>query len=128
MTITMAIATNCLVKPAHQFLLKPIEPEELKCCIRRSTLLRDVFLEDSVRAVVSKIDCLPSVPKTYALILDELSKDNISLKTVAETHLRGRGHERQHPQAGQFGLLRHAHPHRQPSPASTCSARRSSSR
>ena len=72
------------VKPAHQFLLKPIEPEELKRCIRRATLLGTVFLDDAVRTVVSKIETLPSVPKIYAAIHEELTKDNASLKTVAE--------------------------------------------
>jgi HD-like signal output (HDOD) protein len=71
------------VKPAHQFLLKPIELEELKRCIRGATLLRDVFLDDAVRTVVSRIETLPSVPKIYASIHAELAKDDASLKTVA---------------------------------------------
>jgi HD-like signal output (HDOD) protein len=72
------------VKPAHQFLLKPIEPEDLKRCIRRATLLHDVFLDDAVRSVVSQIETLPSVPKIFTAIREELAKDNASLKTVSE--------------------------------------------
>ena len=72
------------VKPAHQFLLKPIDSEELKRSIRRALLLRNSFMDDGLKSVVARIETLPSVPKTYTMIIEELSQEESSLKTVAE--------------------------------------------
>jgi len=72
------------VKPAHQFVLKPVKPEELKGLIRRAVRLKSVFLDDAVKDVVSTIDSLPSAPRIYLELLDELAKDNCSAKSLAD--------------------------------------------
>jgi len=72
------------VKPAHQFLHKPVKPEELKRLIRRAARLKNVFLEDAVKDVVSTIDSLPSAPRIYLELIEEIAKDTCSAKSVAD--------------------------------------------
>jgi HD-like signal output (HDOD) protein len=79
------------VKPAHQFLHKPIQAEELKHLIRRATRLKNIFLDDAVKSVVSKIDSLPSAPRIYLELLGELAKDACSAKSVADLVARDVG-------------------------------------
>lgn len=71
------------VRPAHQFLPKPCQPAELKAVIDRGLALREVFLDDRVKHVVSKLDRLPTVPRLYAALLDALSREDPSLREVA---------------------------------------------
>jgi HD-like signal output (HDOD) protein len=71
------------VRPAHQFLPKPCQPDELKSVIARGLSLREVFLDERVKNVVAKIDRLPTVPRLYTALVDELAKPDPSIKVVA---------------------------------------------
>ena len=71
------------VRPAHQFLPKPCQPDELKAVITRGLALREVFLDDRVKNVVAKLDRLPTVPRLYTALLDELAKPDPSIREVA---------------------------------------------
>lgn len=72
------------VKPAHQFLHKPVQAEELKRLIRRAVRLKSIFLDDAAKSVISKIDSLPSAPRIYLELLGELAKDTCSANSVAD--------------------------------------------
>ena len=71
------------MRPAHQFLPKPCQPDELKAVITRGLALREVFLDDRVKNVVAKLDRLPTVPRLYTALLDELAKPDPSIREVA---------------------------------------------
>jgi putative nucleotidyltransferase with HDIG domain len=71
------------VRPAHQFLPKPCQPNELKIVIARSLALREVFLDDRVKNVVAQLDRLPTVPRLYSALLDALSREEPSMREVA---------------------------------------------
>lgn len=71
------------VRPAHQFLPKPCQPEALKAAIARSLGLREVFLDERVKNVVARLDRLPTVPRLYAALLDLLSQEDPSLREVS---------------------------------------------
>jgi len=70
------------VRPAHQFLPKPCQPDELKAVIARGLSLREVFLDERVKNVVADIDHLPTVPRLYTALVNELAKPNPSIKVV----------------------------------------------
>ena len=71
------------VRPAHQFLQKPCQPEELKAVISRGLSLREVFLDERVKNVVARLDRLPTVPRLYAALLDVLSQEDPSMREVS---------------------------------------------
>lgn len=71
------------VRPAHQFLSKPCQPEELKAVIARGLALREVFLDERVKDVVARLDRLPVVPRLYADLLDLLAGEEPSMREVA---------------------------------------------
>lgn len=71
------------VRPAHQFLPKPCQPAELKAVIARGLALREVFLDERVKDVVADIDRLPTVPRLYTALVDELAKPDPSMKVVS---------------------------------------------
>lgn len=71
------------VRPAHQFLPKPCQPDELKAVIARGLALREVFLDERVKSVVGNIDRLPTVPRLYTALVDELAKPDPSIKVVS---------------------------------------------
>jgi putative nucleotidyltransferase with HDIG domain len=57
------------VAVAHQFLTKPCEPDVLRNTIERACELRDLLRDPMLRAVVGRIDGLPSPPRLYADLL-----------------------------------------------------------
>jgi HD-like signal output (HDOD) protein/CheY-like chemotaxis protein len=72
------------VRHAHQFLLKPCRAEELKAAIDRATALQDIFSNEAVRSVVSRIETLPSLPRTYVELMQELRREEPSLRVVGD--------------------------------------------
>jgi putative nucleotidyltransferase with HDIG domain len=57
------------VAVAHQFLTKPCDPDVLRNTIERACELRDLLRDPVLRAVVGRIDALPSPPRLYANLL-----------------------------------------------------------
>ena len=71
------------VRPAHQFLPKPCQPDELKAVIARTLSLSEVFLDDRVKNVVARLDSMPTVPRLYSALLEALGRENPSMREVA---------------------------------------------
>ena len=69
-------------KTAHQFIAKPIAPDELKEKIVRSHKLYTCLEDERLREVVNGLQTLPSVPETYLKLESELSKKEFSLIEV----------------------------------------------
>lgn len=72
------------VGPAHQYLAKPCDPEQLRKVITQACALRDLLSEDSLRKLVSQMSTIPSLPQTYTEIIEELKSPNASIKRVGE--------------------------------------------
>lgn len=72
------------VRVAHQFISKPCAPDALKQKIDQTFCLRQVLEDPALRAIVSKIDALPSLPALYGEIIAELKSPNASIKKVGQ--------------------------------------------
>lgn len=98
------------VKPAHQYLAKPCDGLTLKTCLERARLLRGMLADESLRALVSHIDTLPSLPALYVEIMQELEKEYASIKTIGDIISRDIGMTAKVLQlvnSAFFGLRRH---------------------
>jgi putative nucleotidyltransferase with HDIG domain len=69
-------------KSAHQFLMKPSSAETVKYTIERTCKLRDLLRNEALKKIVAGVKNLPSLPKLYNLILEEMHSKEISLKKV----------------------------------------------
>lgn len=72
------------VGPAHQFLTKPCDAEDLKGTVARACALRDLLSDESLKGLVAMMQTLPSVPALYTEVVLELQNPNSSLKRVGE--------------------------------------------
>ena len=71
------------VGPAHQYLVKPCDPVRLTEVIRRALNLRHLLASDDLRAMVSSLDSLPSMPATYVELINELENEEASAESLA---------------------------------------------
>lgn len=62
------------VLPAHQFLAKPVEAEQLLRVLRRTGVLRQLLVDRRLASLVSQIETLPVMPQLYQTLLGELAK------------------------------------------------------
>ena len=62
------------VNPAHQFVSKPCESEELKSRLTRIFALGELLQNPGLRELVTKLDSLPSLPGIYLQLNQELSR------------------------------------------------------
>lgn len=70
------------VKPAHQFLSKPCNPEVLFETIERVKQLRNILTDSSVVHVVSRLGTLPAMPSLFLKIQIELGSADPSLNRI----------------------------------------------
>ena len=70
------------VGPAHQYLSKPCNPQELKLRLAQAFEMRDLVHNQKVREAVSGLKSIPSLPGMYQEILDELRSDDASLERI----------------------------------------------
>jgi HD-like signal output (HDOD) protein len=67
-----------LVGPAHQYLSKPCDAEELRRAILRAFALRDLLGNERLKELATRIKCLPSLPALYHQLMEEFQKDDPS--------------------------------------------------
>ncbi|MDX9787456.1 MAG: response regulator [Desulfobacterales bacterium] len=72
------------VQIAHQFIAKPCRADHLKEKIEQTISLRHELEDDALRAIVCRIDALPSLPALYGEILAELKAPSPSIKKVGQ--------------------------------------------
>jgi HD-like signal output (HDOD) protein/CheY-like chemotaxis protein len=72
------------VNPAHQFVSKPCESEELKSRLARIFALGDLLKSSDLRELVTRLDYLPSLPGIYLQLNEELSRGEPSLQRIDE--------------------------------------------
>lgn len=73
-----------LVGPAHQYLSKPCNAEELRNAIARAFALRDLLGNEQLKQLATRVKCLPSLPSLYQQLNAELQKEDPSLERVGE--------------------------------------------
>ena len=79
------------IGPAHQYLSKPCDPEELKLRLAQAFVMRDLLSNTTVRAVVSGLKSVPSLPGMYHEIMAELRSEDSSLERIARIISRDAG-------------------------------------
>ena len=72
------------VNPAHQFVAKPCEAEELKSRLTRAFALKDLLQNPALREIVTKLDYLPSLPASFLQLNEELRRPEPSLQKIDE--------------------------------------------
>ena len=73
-----------LVGPAHQYLSKPCDPEELRNAIARAFTLRDLLTNEKLKQLATRTRALPSLPALQMQLDREMGKDEPSIERVAE--------------------------------------------
>ncbi|EKD87752.1 MAG: Response regulator receiver modulated metal dependent phosphohydrolase [uncultured bacterium] len=68
---------------AHQFIAKPIEPQELTRIINQAVGVSSLVMKADVKKAILKIANLPSQPSLYNQLLAELNKPDVDLDYLA---------------------------------------------
>ena len=68
---------------SHQFLSKPCDAEILQGTISRAFALRDLAGSEAVKALVARINKLPTLPATYQKLVETLRQPNSSIEDVS---------------------------------------------
>jgi len=72
------------VAPAHQFLSKPCDPEQLRCVLEKTLALTDLLEDASLKCFISGLQCVPSLPLLYQRVSSELSSAEPSAARIGE--------------------------------------------
>jgi HD-like signal output (HDOD) protein len=70
------------VGPAHQYLSKPCNPEELRATIIKASLLGNRLDNLILKSIVSQLGVLPSLPRLYVDVVEELAKEDCSVGKI----------------------------------------------
>lgn len=73
------------IAPAHQFLSKPCDPQELGSRLSQAFATRDLLSNQSVKTVVARMRSLPSLPTLYGEVMAELQREEPSFQRIACT-------------------------------------------
>lgn len=68
---------------AHQYLLKPCDPEVLTAVIESSLRLQAVLGSDALQRTVGSLGALPSTPRLYHALTEALSDPDVPIKRLA---------------------------------------------
>jgi HD-like signal output (HDOD) protein/CheY-like chemotaxis protein len=73
-----------LVGPAHQYLSKPCNPEQLRSAINRAFSLRSLLANEQLKQLASRTCSLPTIPTLHNQLTEELLKEEPSMQRVAD--------------------------------------------
>lgn len=73
-----------LVGPAHQYLSKPCNADELRNAIARAFSLRELLANDRLKQLATRVNCLPALPALYQQLTEELQKEDPSVERIGE--------------------------------------------
>ncbi|MFI5109613.1 MAG: HDOD domain-containing protein [Terriglobales bacterium] len=71
------------VGPTHQYLSKPCDPQELKLRLAQAFGTRDLLKNSAVKALVSGLKSIPSLPAFYDDLRRELESDDCAVTKIA---------------------------------------------
>lgn len=69
---------------AHQYLAKPCEDEALKETISRAFMMKSLLDHKALKEIVSQIDALPSLPKIYVELVEQLKSEDASIDRIGD--------------------------------------------
>ncbi len=72
------------ISPAHQFLSKPCDPQELVARLSQAFAMRDLLANQALKTMISRLRSIPSLPTLYEELTSELRKENPSLSEIAK--------------------------------------------
>ncbi len=72
-----------LVPIAHQYLSKPCEPERLENTVERCFALQELLKDERLRALIGRIQRLPTLPSIFAKLQAVMAKDSSGARDVA---------------------------------------------
>ncbi|MGH9699516.1 MAG: HDOD domain-containing protein [Candidatus Acidiferrales bacterium] len=70
------------VPVAHQFLLKPCDPNMLRVSIERATSLSNILSNKLLASLVGSVKDLPVLPRTYMALREKLASPNAPLREI----------------------------------------------
>jgi putative nucleotidyltransferase with HDIG domain len=70
------------IAPAHQFLSKPCDPQELVTRLGQAFAMRDLLSNQCLKALVSRMQSIPSLPTLYEELTAVLRLDSPSLAQI----------------------------------------------
>lgn len=73
-----------LVGPAHQYLSKPCDSDELRATVSRAFALRDLLSNEQLKQLATRLKSLPTLPALYKDLTRELNKEEPSIERVGE--------------------------------------------
>jgi HD-like signal output (HDOD) protein len=73
-----------LIGPAHQYLSKPCNAEELRFAIIRALTLKELLNNEQLKQLASRVSSLPTLPALHQQLTNELAKEEPSVEKVAE--------------------------------------------
>lgn len=71
------------LSPAHQFLSKPCDPQQLANRLNQAFAMRDLLSNEALKMVISRLRSIPSLPTLYEELTTALRAENCSLEEVA---------------------------------------------
>ncbi len=71
------------IAPAHQFLSKPCDPQELMARLGQAFEMRDLLANQSLKTAISRLRSIPSLPTLYDEITAALRLESPSLDQIA---------------------------------------------
>ena len=72
------------IAPAHQYLTKPCDPQELKARLSEAFSMRDLLGNEAVKTIVSGLKSVPSLPAIYEELMGELRAEDSSIARIAK--------------------------------------------
>jgi putative nucleotidyltransferase with HDIG domain len=72
------------VSVAHQFLMKPCDPDMLRIAVERATSLSSILSNKLLASMVGSVKDLPVLPRTYLALRGALENPKVSLKTIVQ--------------------------------------------
>ena len=72
------------VRLAHQYLSKPCRPVDIIQAVDKVLSLRDVLASRQIKTIISKLETLPALSKTYSQLATALQDESTTLKTVGD--------------------------------------------
>lgn len=72
------------VRPAHQYLAKPVEKDRLEEVLEKSLNLNDLLADNNLTALLTQVESLPALPQIFERLMAEIESDDCSLKKVGD--------------------------------------------
>jgi putative nucleotidyltransferase with HDIG domain len=72
------------IAPAHQFLEKPCDPEQLRSVLENTLALTDLLQNASLKSFIARIENIPSLPLLYQQVTRELHSEDPSPARIGE--------------------------------------------